>query len=286
MDLRQMQVVVAVAEEGGFSAAARRLHVVQSAVSGTVRTLERELGASLFRRTTHAVALTAAGQAFLPAARAAIQAAEQARVAVELVKGELRGVLTVGIMQGMYPGFPAALRDFRREHPAVVIRLRQMPADEIRQSLRDGVVDIAITALDRAYLRGLATRVLVEEQMVVVSAPHGALSHDAGVRLSAIAGLPLVDFSPGWAVRRSVDRAFRAAHLERAVTVEVNDLLAAADLVRMGLGVCIMPASLAARFPDLAVFRFADRAPTWRVMAVCPSGAAQPAAAALLQHLR
>ncbi|AUA07991.1 HTH-type transcriptional regulator TfdS [Streptomyces malaysiensis subsp. malaysiensis] len=73
MDLRQMEVVVAVADTGGFTAAARRLHVVQSAVSGTVRALERELGTPLFDRTTHRVALTPAGEAFVPAARTALR---------------------------------------------------------------------------------------------------------------------------------------------------------------------------------------------------------------------
>ncbi|MGO4758333.1 LysR family transcriptional regulator, partial [Streptomyces sp. 2MCAF27] len=98
MDLRQMEVVVAVAEEGGFTAAARRLHVVQSAVSGTVRALEKEMGTRLFDRTTHRVALTPAGEAFVPAARAALRAAEQARAAVDVARGELRGQVTVGTM--------------------------------------------------------------------------------------------------------------------------------------------------------------------------------------------
>lgn len=88
MDLRQMEVVVAVAEEGGFTAAAQRLHVVQSAVSSTVRALEKELGSQLFERTTHRVALTPAGEAFVPAARAVLRAAEQARAAVDAVRGE------------------------------------------------------------------------------------------------------------------------------------------------------------------------------------------------------
>lgn len=60
MDLRQLAVVVAVAEEGGFTAAALRLHTVQSTVSTVVRALERDLGTPLFHRTTHRVALTPA----------------------------------------------------------------------------------------------------------------------------------------------------------------------------------------------------------------------------------
>lgn len=103
MDLRQMEVVVAVAEEGGFTAAAQRLHVVQSAVSSTVRALERELGTPLFDRTTHRVSLTPAGEAFVPAARATLRAAEQARSAVDAARGQLRGRVTVGTMQGCGP---------------------------------------------------------------------------------------------------------------------------------------------------------------------------------------
>jgi DNA-binding transcriptional LysR family regulator len=61
-----MEVVVSVADAGGFTAAARRLHVVRSAVSSTVRALEREPGTPLFDRTTHRVALTPAGEEFVP----------------------------------------------------------------------------------------------------------------------------------------------------------------------------------------------------------------------------
>ncbi|MFI9760325.1 LysR family transcriptional regulator [Streptomyces sp. NPDC051963] len=286
MDLRQMEVVVAVAEEGGFSAAARRLHVVQSAVSGTVRALERELGAALFHRTTHRVSLTPAGQAFLPAARAALRAAEEARAAVDLARGELRGEITIGVMQGLYGGLPGALADFHREHPNVVVRLRQAPAEDIPRALRDGTVDLAVAALDAPLPRGLATRLLSREEMVLVTAPETDLLPPEGpVSLAETARLPLVDFSPGWAVRQAVDRAFRAAALERNVTFEVNDLLAAGDLVRHGLGVCIMPPSLAARLPELPVRPFAARAPTWTLRVIHPRGEPLPAVAALLRRI-
>ncbi|MDX6361667.1 MAG: hypothetical protein QOC85_670 [Streptomyces sp.] len=287
MDLRQMEVVLAVAEEGGFSAAARRLHVVQSAVSGTVRGLERELGIRLFHRTTHRVALTPAGAAFLPAARATLQAAERARAAVDEMKGELRGEIRVGVMQGLYAGMAGALAGFHRQHPAVVIRLRQAQADDIEHALHDGTLDLAVVALDRTRRRGLATRLLSVETMVLVTAPAAAGQDPAQpVNLSEVAHLPLVDFPAGWAIRHSVDRAFRSAGFaDRTSTIEVNDVLAATDLVRHGLGVCILPESLAARFPDLGVRAFTAHAPTWRVMVARPGGEPPPAIAALLRHI-
>jgi DNA-binding transcriptional LysR family regulator len=285
VDLRQMEYVVAVAEEGGFTAAARRLHVVQSAVSGTVRVLERELGVKLFQRTTHRVSLTPAGEAFLGEARATLRAAEQARAAVDVVKGELRGEIRLGVMQGLHAGLHQALASFHGQHPAVAVKLRQAPADEVRQGVSDGTLDLALVALDRAQQRGLVTRLLAQEEMVLITATTCRLPKGRKVTLAEVAALPLVDFPLGWAIRHSVDRSFRAAKVERVTSFEVNDLLTATDLVRHDLGVCVLPESLAARFPDLAVRRFAAHAPTWKVMVVRPRGEVPPAVAALLEHI-
>ncbi|MCX4431087.1 MULTISPECIES: LysR family transcriptional regulator [Streptomyces] len=290
MDLRQMEVVVAVAEEGGFTAAAQRLHVVQSAVSSTVRALERELGTPLFDRTTHRVSLTPAGEAFVPAARATLRAAEQARSAVDAARGQLRGRVTVGTMQGVWADLHRPLAALRAEHPGVVVRLRQGAVTDIRQALREGTVDLAVVALDRQQQRGLVTRLLAREEMVLVSAP-GRVLGGAGagasgrVTLAEAARLPLVDFTPGWAIRLAVDRAFRAAAVERESTFEVNDIVAASELVRADLGVCVMPISIADRFPDLDKHRFDRHAPSWKVMVVQPRGEAPPAVAALLRHM-
>ncbi|MEV6024883.1 LysR family transcriptional regulator [Streptomyces sp. NPDC052036] len=288
MDLRQMEVVVAVADTGGFTAAARQLHVVQSAVSGTVRALERELGTLLFTRTTHRVALTPAGEAFVPAARVTLRAAELAREAVDAAKGELRGQVTVGIMQGVWAGLHQALAELRAEHPGVVLRLRQAPVADIRQALREGTVDLAVVALDRQQQRGLVTRLLSREAMVLVASPRRRLDTGPGeatVTWPDVARLPLVDFTPGWAIRYAVDRAARAAGVERGTTFEVNDIVAAAELVRHDLGVCIMPPSIASHFPDLDRYRFDRHAPTWQVMVVRPPGEPPAAVAALLRHI-
>ncbi|MER6952343.1 LysR substrate-binding domain-containing protein [Streptomyces sp. NPDC000618] len=66
----------------------------------------------------------------------------------------------------------------------------------------------------------------------------------------------MVDFTQGWAIRYAVDRAFRAASVERVTAFEVNDVVAAAELVRNDLGVCIMSKSIADRFPDLSRYPF------------------------------
>ncbi|MFD8820361.1 LysR family transcriptional regulator, partial [Streptomyces sp. NPDC059627] len=263
-----MEVVVAVADAGGFTAAARRLHVVQSAVSGTVRALERELGTALFTRTTHRVRLTPAGEAFVPAARQPLRAGELAREAVDAAKGELRGRVTVGTMQGVWADLHLALAALRAEHPRVVVRLRQAAVTDLRQALREGTVDLAVVALDRQQQRGLVSRLLSREEMVLVASPRRTLTTSGTVDLADIAELPQVEFPPGWAIRDAADRSFRAVGVERATAFEVNDIVAASELVRNDLGVCIMPPTIAGRFPDLATYRIARHAPTWKVMVV------------------
>jgi DNA-binding transcriptional LysR family regulator len=279
-----MQVIVAVAEEGGFSAAGRRLQVVQSAVSGTVRAVERELGVKLFERTTHRVALTSAGEAYVVAARNALAAADDVRSVVDAIKGQLSGRITVGVMQGLSGGLHQALGELRREHPAVVVRLKQAPSEEIIEAIREGLVDLAVVAL-AGRPRGLVTTTLARERMVILTSRSDQLPRTT-VKLSALTSLPFIDFVAGWAIRQEVDRAFRTAGAQRTTAFEVNDILAAAELVRQGLGVTIVPESLTALFSDLRPLRIASHAPTWTIGVVHRRGTVTPITAELLKHLR
>lgn len=136
----------------------------------------------------------------------------------------------------------------------MAVRLRQGAVTDIRQALREGTVDLAVVALDRQQQRGLVTRLLAREEMVLVSAPGrvlGGTGPDGRVTLAEAARLPLVDFTPGWAIRLAVDRAFRAAAVERESTFEVNDIVAASN--------SSAPTSVCASCPS----RSPTASPTW-----------------------
>ncbi|MEV6448384.1 LysR family transcriptional regulator [Amycolatopsis sp. NPDC051716] len=143
MELRQLAVVVAVAEEGGFTAAAQRLRTVQSTVSTVVRALERDLGTPLFHRTTHRVVLTPAGEAFVPAARAALEAAERARAAVSPVTGRVR----LGVCPGLLTDLHRTLARLRHTHPGLTLEVRQLRPERMRCEVTESTVDVALTLL-------------------------------------------------------------------------------------------------------------------------------------------
>ena len=157
MEFRQLEAFVAAADEGGITRAAGRLHIVQSAISASLRRLEAELGTPLFERRARGVVLTDAGRALLPHARAALAAADAGREAVDAIRGGLRGVVRLGIMQSQSPpgsrvSVPRLLRDFRDRHPGVELRVGHGAGGsaEMAQQVADGTLDLAFVALPHA----------------------------------------------------------------------------------------------------------------------------------------
>src|SRR5688500_18703570 len=98
MELRQLAYFVAVVDEAHFTRAAERLHIAQPAVSQQIRRLEEELGERLLHRDRRTVTLTAAGEALLPHARAALAQVEHGRAAIAELRGLVTGHLRIGLV--------------------------------------------------------------------------------------------------------------------------------------------------------------------------------------------
>jgi DNA-binding transcriptional LysR family regulator len=281
MELRHLQFFIAVAEELSFTRASRRLHVVQSGVSSAIQGLERELGAPLFDRDRHRVALTDAGQALLPEARATLAAAQAAQDAVAQARAGLRGTLTVGTMLSIGTVDVAGLLGrFHATHPRVSVHLRHAPAGSagLAAQVIAGELDLALVALPGLAPAGLRLQPLSEEPLVLLAAPGHPLAGLRGVTLDQLAGEDFVDFPPGWGNRTVADRAFAAAGLDRRVPFEVIEFSSAAGLVRNGLGVAFIPQS-AADLTGLTVIGLDGPALLWRVSLATPTARRLSAAA-------
>ena len=289
MELRQLEVFVAVAEELSFTRASIRLHLVQSGVSSAVKSLERDLGAPLFDRDRHRVMLTDAGQALLPEARATLAAAQAARDAVGEAQGGLRGTVTVGTMLSTGPlDLPGLLERFHRSHPGVTVRLRQSDSGSagLARAVLDGGLDLAVVSLPGPAPAGLIVRPVAEEALVLVGRPGHPLA-GTPVTIAELAAEPFIDYPPGWGTRASADRVFAEAGLEREVPFEAAEFSVAIKLVRGGLGLAFLPASVAAsQGAGLAVIEVRDRDFSWVISVAVPAARRVPAAArALLADL-
>ena len=159
MEIHQLQYFVAVAEEASFTRAAARVHVAQPGVSAQVRRLEAELGQQLLDRSGRSVTLTEVGAAVLPFARAALDALDGARLAVDQLAGLVRGQVAVGMVSGCaLPSLAELLADFHRRYPGVTIALAEDGSDRLLELLRDGTLDLALIGAAGPATEGVADR--------------------------------------------------------------------------------------------------------------------------------
>jgi DNA-binding transcriptional LysR family regulator len=253
MELRQLEYLVAVAEEASFTRAAGRVHISQSGVSAQVRQLERELGAALVDRSSRAARLTDAGTAALPHARAALDAASALRQAVDEVNGLVRGRLTVGMVTACtVPGLFDALAAFRRAHPGVALTLAEDDSAALTRRVRSGTADLALAGLAGAPPRDLGVLPVLTERLVAAVPPgHPLLTGRAPVPLAGLARHEVVCMPAGTGIRAALDASCAAAGVRLDVTLEASAPGAVADLAARGLGVAVLSESMAAAFPGL-----------------------------------
>jgi DNA-binding transcriptional LysR family regulator len=258
VDLRQLDYFVAVAGEQNFTRAAERLHIVQSGLSAAIRSLEEELGAALFIRTTRRVDLTSTGRAFLAEARRVLAAASEARHVVDQMRGLQRGTLSIGMIQGVAPllDVPDLLGRFRAACPNIEISLTSGGSAPLIEGVRTGELDLAFTQFVGDVGPGVTAWMLACEPLAAVCAPGHRLAGRRDVPLAELVGETFVDLHPDWGTRQLIDQAFAASRLTRRIGFEVNDLTTQLDLVARGLGVALAPLAVVgehikARTPDI-----------------------------------
>lgn len=239
MELRQLECFLAVVDEGTFTAAASRLHVVQSAVSTTIKTLERSLGVTLFDRGPARPVLTDAGRRLLPSARQMLELAATTR---EAVHTELTGELQVGVLSAVPVDLPGLLARYRSTHPGVHLRLRVMPrgSADLVAALRNGSLDVAFVSVPETLDPALQLTLITRDPLVLLlPADHPLAS--SPLSLSALAGETWIDGPEGFGNRAVVDMAFGRAALSREVALEVADTRWVPSFVAAGLGIGFIP---------------------------------------------
>ncbi|MCU1414897.1 MAG: LysR family transcriptional regulator [Microbacteriaceae bacterium] len=244
METRQLEYFVAVAEELNFTRASQQLFAVQSTVSAGIASLERELGTSLFDRSTKRVALTAAGDALLPEARAAIESIDRVRSAVALTRDGIRGRVRVGIFTNFaFINLARLFADFRRAYPLVDLQLVASASGStgLADDVTRGRVDLAFMGLPRADLTGFLVLPLARSRFDAILPADHRLAARESVTLAELADEQWVDSPAGFGNRIGIERALAAEGLARTVSTQVSDLGEVPLFVAAGLGVAALP---------------------------------------------
>lgn len=249
MDVRQLSTLLAVVDHGGFTAAARSLHTVQSNVSAHISRLEQELGARLVDRTTGRP--TPEGAVVVERARR-IQAELAALTAdVHSVRAEVTGTTRIGLIgttaRWLVPPLLGAMAD---RHPHVRVEVHDATTASLLLKLESGAVDLAVLTTPTNDPDVVTESLFTEDRILATPAGH-ALFGKEQVTLADLNGVGLIVEPESRPFRAQLDALFAERGYTLAVMAEVDGTRLVASLAFEGFGAAILPASAVSTRPDL-----------------------------------
>jgi LysR family transcriptional regulator, carnitine catabolism transcriptional activator len=242
MELRAVEYVCAVADNGSFTKAASALQIAQPSLSEGVRRLERELGVQLFDRVGRGVRLSPAGNALLGPARQLLRDRDAVLAAVASVRELRGGTLDLVALPTLAPEPLAGLIGrFRAAHPGVSVRLAD-PADSqaLEALVADGRCEVGFSELP-PRTDGFVVIGLGRQEIVAVCPPGFTGAHHGRLPVAQLARLPLVTTPAGTSTRDLLERALASSRVQPNIAVETSQREAIAPLVLDGAGVGLLP---------------------------------------------
>lgn len=246
MEFRHLRYFLVLAEELHFGRAARRLSMSQPPLSLNIQQLEASVGTRLFTRNSKQVALTAAGKAFVPAARSLLDQAAQAAALAKDVGQGMAGSLNIGFAGTMlYSGLPEILARFQAQHPLLRVMLKELSSSE-------QLIELAHERLDLGFVH--TTRVPPGLSQILVASQEFVCCLPSGHPLAGQHSLPLVSLQgePFAVVSRTVSPDYHDRILQTCldagfypeIRYELQHWLSVVALVSRGMGVALVPAAL------------------------------------------
>lgn len=247
MDLRQLEIVQAVAETGSFTGAGRKLHVSQSAISRQILLLEDELHEPLFLRNGRRIRITPAGDALLSLSRRVFTDVKETVTLIGESQQKLTGNLRLagGMTVCLYV-FPILLKEFRRVHPKVDVKLITGSSQRLLQELRSGSADLGFLTLPVNEPDIVAVPAM-EEELLLVTHPSHPLAKNKRIVSQDLVRQPFVLFESGSNTRRLIDEFFVREMIQPEIVMETENVEILKALVRTEIGITIIPYEAAAR---------------------------------------
>jgi DNA-binding transcriptional LysR family regulator len=245
MDIDEIRTFVAIAQLGGFTRAADRLHRSQPAISRRINLIEEELGAPLFERVRGRIALTGAGHAFLPFAETVLSAVEDGREAVRATIDENAGAVSLALVGTLADSnIVDVLRQFARQARSVELDLRTATSQEVSNLVRRGEVTLGLRY--HADERGdLNSRIVGVEPMRVICSPDHRLVGKRVVKRHLVrekwVGFPAARGRESFG--RLLERLLAPLGTEDTKVTLIDSLTAQKRLVEAGFGIALVPES-------------------------------------------
>lgn len=242
MELRQIKYFIEVAKREHVTEAANALHVAQSAISRQIFNLEEELGVDLFIREGRTIKLTPIGRIFLEQMERAIHVIEDAKQVVEEYVDPEKGTIHIGFPSSLASYImPTAVYYFRKQYPNVKFELHQDTYSGLMESVKKGVINIALLGPPPAEEEKLKSTILFTENIVALLPSSHPLSSRSSIRLSELQHDAFVLFPKGYILRDVIIEGCLQRGFQPNVSFVGEDFDTIKGLVSAGLGVSLIP---------------------------------------------
>ena len=246
MDLRQLEIIRAIADTGSFTAAGDKLHVSQSAISRQILLLEEELGEPVFHRIGRRIRITPAGESLLQLSHRVFQDLQDTVSGISDQRESLKGTMRlVGGMTVCLYVFPALLAEVRRIHPNLDLKVTVGGAERSIAMLRSGAGDLGLLTLP-VEASDLISVPVLQEELLLVTYPTHPLARKKVITAADLDKQDFVLFETGSITRRLVEQLFSREHIEPDIIMETENVEIIKAMVRNGLGISIIPWQAAA----------------------------------------
>ncbi|MBN3782513.1 LysR family transcriptional regulator [Burkholderia sp. Ac-20345] len=256
--IRHLWLFLAVAEEGHFGRAAKRLNMSQPPLTEQIQVLEQALKVRLFERSRRGAQLTPVGAAILPAVRKFVEQVERLELAVrEAVDGH-SGVLTIGaITSAMVDVLPPVIARLKAEYPKLTVSVREIDSVEAVPALEAGDVDLALARLEGGLGDAIALEPLRQDRLVAALPDGHPLAKRARIPLADLADENFVMFARQVSPVHfdSLVAACRTNGFSPRIVHQVRSVASQVAFVACGQGVALVPASLEKLAPENVAFR-------------------------------
>jgi DNA-binding transcriptional LysR family regulator len=241
MDLRQLEIIRAIADTGSFTAAGEKLHVSQSAISRQILLLEDELGEPVFHRIGRRIRITPAGESLLQLSHRVFQDLQDTVSLISDKRESLRGTIRlVGGMTVCLYVFPVLLSEVRKVHPHLDMKVTVGSAERSIAMLRSGAGDLGLLTLP-VEASDLVSVPVLREELLLVTYPTHPLAKKKTISPSDLDKQPFVLFETGSITRRLVEEFFARERIAPDIIMETENVEIIKAMVRSGLGISIIP---------------------------------------------
>ena len=245
VDLANLNAFIAVAETGGFSLAAERLHLTQPAVSKRIAALESQLDVRLFDRLGREIGLTEAGRALLPRAYQILNVLDDTRRALTNLNGDIGGRLSLATSHhiGLHR-LPPLLRAFTRAHPQVSLDIRFLDSEVAYDEVLHGRAELAVITLAPQTAEPVRAVKVWDDPLDFVVAPEHPLASKTDIQLADIAGHPAVFPGGNTFTHHIAQRLFEREGLTPNITMSTNYMETIKMMVSIGIAWSVLPRSM------------------------------------------